>query len=49
MADSITFPKIPVSNWYDIRKQFQKTLPTVVSQTYLQSLLNYPIYKVRKI
>lgn len=39
MADSITFPKIPVSNWYDIRKQFQKTLPTVVSQTYLQSLL----------
>lgn len=39
MADSISFPKIPISNWYDIRKQFQKTLPTVVSQTYLQSLL----------
>ncbi len=39
MADSITFPKIPVSNWYAIRKQFAKTLPSVVSQTYLQTLL----------
>ena len=39
MSDNITFPKIPVSNWYAIRKQFAKTLPSVVSQTYLQSLL----------
>lgn len=34
------FPKIPESNWWSIRKQFKKTIPSVVNITYLKSLLD---------
>lgn len=36
----IAFPKIPESNWWSIRKQFKKTIPSVVNITYLKSLLD---------
>lgn len=31
MEEITTYPKIPTSNWYDIRKQFSKTLPPTVT------------------
>jgi len=40
MAEKTVYPKIPTSNWWIIRAQFRKTLPTVVTPSYLKSLLN---------
>ena len=40
MAEKPVYPKMPVSNWWAIRAQFRKTLPTVVTSSYLKSLLN---------
>lgn len=34
-----SYPSIPEKNWWQIRDQFKKTLPTSVSATYLKSLL----------
>ncbi|HEX3052537.1 MAG TPA: DUF5343 domain-containing protein [Aggregatilineaceae bacterium] len=41
MADKQTFPRIPSSNWWTLREQFRKTLPTGsgVTTSYLKSLL----------
>lgn len=35
-----TFPKIPESNWWAIRRQFKKTIPGIVNVTYLKTLLD---------
>ncbi|KNZ68207.1 hypothetical protein Tfer_3260 [Thermincola ferriacetica] len=40
MAEKQSYPRIPASNWWTLRSQFQKTLPTVVTASYLKSLLN---------
>jgi hypothetical protein len=40
MAEKISFPKIPESNWWSLRAQFLKSLPSAVTPTYLRSLLN---------
>lgn len=42
MADEkskVSYPMIPESNWWGIRSQFNKTLPSVVSVNYLKTLL----------
>ena len=39
MAEEQSFPRIPETNWWKLRNQFNKTLPTVVNKTYLKSLL----------
>ena len=39
MAERI-FPRIPESNWWDIREKFALTLPSQVTPSYLQSLLS---------
>lgn len=33
------FPMMPESNWWNIRNQFNKTLPSNVSVNYLKTLL----------
>ncbi|HMM19449.1 MAG TPA: DUF5343 domain-containing protein [Selenomonadales bacterium] len=38
MADS--YPILPEKNWKDLRTQFRKTMPSSVTPSYLQSLLN---------
>lgn len=38
--DKTGFPMIPESNWWNIRKQFSKTLPSNVSVNYLKTLLS---------
>ena len=40
MAEGTTYPKIPESNWWAIRTQFRKSLPPIVSGSYLKSLLS---------
>jgi hypothetical protein len=35
----VSFPIIPESNWWSIRNQFKKTLPSAVTVNYLKSLL----------
>ncbi len=40
MVEKQTFPRIPESNWWTLRNQFHKTLPTSVTTSYLKSLLN---------
>lgn len=39
MAEKETFPTIPEGNWWQIRDQFKKTMPTKVTISYLKSLL----------
>ncbi|NPV00637.1 MAG: DUF5343 domain-containing protein [Brevinematales bacterium] len=34
------YPKIPETNWWALRNQFNKSLPTKVNASYLKSLLN---------
>lgn len=34
-----SYPKIPEGNWWAIRSQFKKTIPSTVTPTYLSSLL----------
>lgn len=38
--NNLAFPKIPEKNWWVIRAQFVKTLPSSVTPNYLQNLLN---------
>lgn len=33
------YPKIPAKNWWDLRQRFQKTMPTQVTTSYLQTVL----------
>jgi len=35
-----TYPRIPENNWWTLREQFKKSLPTTVTISYLKSLLN---------
>ncbi len=39
MAEKQTYPRIPEKNWWILRDQFKKTLPSTVSVSYLKSLL----------
>lgn len=34
-----SYPMIPESNWWSMRNQFSKTLPSAVSVNYLKTLL----------
>ena len=36
---TVAYPKIPESNWWKLRDQFRKTLPSAVTTAYLRSLL----------
>lgn len=36
---TVSYPKIPESNWWRLRDQFKKTLPNAVTTAYLRSLL----------
>ena len=38
---TVAYPKIPESNWWKLRDQFKKTLPTIVTTAYLKSLLGF--------
>lgn len=40
MAEKQSYPRIPTSNWWTLRSQFQKTLPSNVTTSYLKSLLS---------
>lgn len=40
MAEKQSYPRIPASNWWTLRSQFQKTLPAVMTVSYLKSLLS---------
>lgn len=40
MADKQVYPRLPEKNWWIIRNQFKKTLPSAVTTSYLKSLLN---------
>jgi len=35
-----TYPRLPKSNWWTLRSQFKKTIPSIVTISYLKSLLN---------
>jgi len=39
MPERTVYPFIPEKHWWALRAQFQKSLPTAVTPTYLQSLL----------
>lgn len=39
MAEKFVFPRIPEANWWTLRSQFIKTVPTAVTPTYLMPLL----------
>lgn len=41
MADKTTYPFISESNWWALRSQFQKTIPNLVTISYLKSLLGF--------
>lgn len=36
---SKTFPNIPVTHWFSLRTQFNKTIPTTITSNYLASVL----------
>lgn len=40
MADKQYYPMIPELSWWTLREQFKKTVPSVVSVSYLKSLLS---------
>lgn len=40
MVDKQVYPRLPERNWWIIRNQFKKTLPSAVTTSYLKSLLN---------
>jgi hypothetical protein len=40
MAEKQVYPRLPVSNWWTLRNQFKKTIPSAVTSSYLKSLLN---------
>lgn len=40
MAEKIVYPKMPESNWWAVRAQFRKTIPSSVTASYLKTLLN---------
>lgn len=43
-----TFPRLPKSNWWTLRSQFKKTLPSLVTISYLKSLLSLDSEKSAK-
>jgi hypothetical protein len=42
MAEGVkdSFPQMPVKWWWDLKKQFIKSIPTAITHTYLSSILN---------
>ena len=48
MADNTVYPKIPESNWWAIRNQFKKSIPAIVTSSYLKSLLNLTTEKAAR-
>lgn len=41
MADKQAYPMISEKNWWDLRNQFKKTIPTIVNASYVKSLLDF--------
>ena len=41
MADKQTYPMISEKNWWDLRNQFKKTIPSNVNPSYVKSLLGF--------
>ena len=41
MADKQVYPMISEKNWWDLRNQFKKTIPTSVNTSYVKSLLGF--------
>lgn len=41
MADKQTYPMISEKNWWDLRNQFKKTIPSSVNPSYVKSLLGF--------
>ncbi|MCY3911569.1 MAG: DUF5343 domain-containing protein [bacterium] len=39
-GDKRTYPRLPAKNWWTLRDQFKKTMPTKVDADYLQSVLS---------
>lgn len=39
MPEKVTYPHFPTSNWWEIRSQFIKSLPSTVTVSYLKTLL----------
>lgn len=39
MADKQFFPMMPETSWWALRQQFKKTIPSLISVSYLKSLL----------
>jgi hypothetical protein len=40
MTERRSFPSIPASNWWDLRRRFQQAVPRQVDSDYLQSVLS---------
>ncbi len=38
-GDKRTYPRLPAKNWWTLRDQFKKTMPSKVDADYLQSVL----------
>jgi hypothetical protein len=47
-AEKITYPRVPESNWWTLRDQFSKTMPTTVTVSYLKSLLSFTSEKAAR-
>jgi hypothetical protein len=43
-----TYPRLPKSNWWTLRSQFKKTIPSIVTISYLKSLLDLDSEKSAK-
>lgn len=41
MAEKQTYPMISEKNWWDLRSQFKKTIPSSVNPSYVKSLLGF--------
>ena len=41
MAEKQTYPMISEKNWWELRNQFKKTIPTSVNPSYVKSLLGF--------
>ena len=40
MAEKKTFPMLPIAHWSSLRKKFQQSIPGVVTDTYIATVLN---------
>ena len=41
------FPMLPVSHWWELRKQFKRSIPGVVTDNYLATVLDMEIGSAR--